>query len=125
MTEHISATDKIELTYKQSIFTIEFVGLHFENPEANQYKYKLEGSDNDWTYTDATARSASYRNLEGGRYVFKVMSANSDGIWNENPTVLTIRIIPPFWKTKWFLFLIYLTDSRHDSIGCQNQDILS
>jgi hypothetical protein len=108
LTRDISATDKIELTYKQSIFTIEFVGLHFENPEANQYKYKLEGSDNDWTYTDATARSASYRNLAGGRYVFKVMSANSDGIWNENPTVLNIRIIPPFWKTKWFIFLIYL-----------------
>jgi ligand-binding sensor domain-containing protein len=107
LTHHISATNKIELSYKQSIFTIEFVGLHFENPEANQYKYKLEGSDNDWTYTDAANRSASYRNLPGGRYVFKVMSANSDGIWNEKPTVLNIRIIPPFWKTNWFIFLIY------------------
>jgi ligand-binding sensor domain-containing protein len=108
LTNHISETDKIELSYKQSAFTIEFVGLHFENSEANQYKFKLEGSDNDWTYTDATSRSASYRNLPGGRYVFKVMSANSDGIWNENPTVLSIRIIPPFWKTIWFLILFYL-----------------
>jgi ligand-binding sensor domain-containing protein len=108
LTRHISETEKIDLSYKQSSFTIEFAGLHFENPEANQYKYKLDGSDLDWTYTDASARSASYRNLPGGRYVFKVMSANSDGIWNESPTVLSIRIIPPFWKTNWFIFLVYL-----------------
>ncbi len=108
LAENISFTDKIELTYKQSSFTIEFAGMHFEYPEANQYKYKLDGYDTDWTFTDAASRSANYRNLEGGRYVFKVMSANSDGIWNEKPTELQIRIIPPFWKTIWFTILVYL-----------------
>lgn len=100
--------EPIELSYKQSVFTIEFAGLHFENPEANQYKYMLEGFDNGWTETDASARYATYTNLDGGNYKFKVLSSNSDGVWNETPITLPITIVPPFWKTNWFRSLIIL-----------------
>jgi ligand-binding sensor domain-containing protein len=112
LNENISTIDKIELSYKHSVFALEFAGLHFENSEANLYKYKLEGFDFDWTYTDASERYANYTNLDGGDYIFKVYSANSDGIWNAIPTMLKIRIVPPFWKTAWFKFIICLL------IGC-------
>jgi ligand-binding sensor domain-containing protein len=100
--------EPIELSYKHSVFTLEFAGLHFENPEANQYKYMLEGFDTEWTETDASARYATYTNLDGGNYNFKVLSSNSDGIWNETPIVLPITIVPPFWKTNWFKAFVIL-----------------
>ena len=49
----ISYTTDIELTYKQNIFSFEFAALHYILPEKIQYKYKLEGFNNDWIYTDA------------------------------------------------------------------------
>jgi hypothetical protein len=49
-------------------------------PEKNQYAFKLEGFDEDWTFTDQ--RSATYTNLSPGSYSFRVKVANSDGIWN-------------------------------------------
>ena len=43
----------------------------------------------------------------------KVKSSNNDGLWNENPTELTINIIPPFWRTNWAnaLYLLMLFGS--------------
>ena len=93
---------RIELSHKDYFFTIEFAALDFTIPPENQYKYKLENFDNEWI--DATnSRSATYTNLDPGTYVFKVKGSNNDKIWNETPTEITIKIIPPFYGTKWFL----------------------
>jgi signal transduction histidine kinase/ligand-binding sensor domain-containing protein/CheY-like chemotaxis protein len=95
---------QIELTRKDYFFTIEFAALDFTIPPENQYKYKLENFDDEWI--DATnSRSATYTNLDPGTYIFKVKGSNNDKIWNEIPTEITIKVIPPFYKTKWFLIL--------------------
>lgn len=54
-----------------------------------------EGFDHDWNYV-GTRRFASYSNLPPGRYTFRVKASNSDGLWNEAATSLSIRIVPPF-----------------------------
>lgn len=102
----ISTAEKLELTYKHFIFTIEFAALHYSDPERNQLAYKLEGFDKEWNYIEGSKGSATYSNLNGGEYIFKVKSANYDGIWNDTPAELKIKIIPPFWKTIWFYIVI-------------------
>jgi signal transduction histidine kinase len=70
----------------------------------NQFAYKLEGFNDDWV--DAgTRRSATYTNLAPGEYTFRVKAANSDGVWNEEGTTLTIIVEPPLWGTWWFRLL--------------------
>jgi signal transduction histidine kinase len=37
-----------------------------------------------------------------------VIAANSDGVWNTEGATLSIVVIPPFWRTWWFLSLSVL-----------------
>jgi len=97
----------IELSYKDDFFSFEFVALNYIFPSKNQYSYKLEGFDKGWTPA-ALRRYASYTNLSGGDYIFKVRGANNDGLWNEEGAMIHIRVIPPFWKTKLFYTLCIL-----------------
>ena len=107
LTKPVTETQEITLHHKHNVFTIEFTGLHYEYPEKNKYAYMLENFDKTWQYTDATRREATYTNLDGGKYIFKVKAANSDGVWSEKPVELVINIIPPFTRTIAFKFLIF------------------
>src|SRR5690606_12329234 len=60
----------------------------------------------EWTTTEASQRKVTYTNLDPGAYVFRVKAANNDGIWNEHPTELHIKVLPPFWKSP-AAFVIY------------------
>ena len=83
----------------EKAFSLEFSALHFANPQGNKYKYKLEGINKQWIFTDASTRSASYSYLPAGTYQFKVYAANSDGLWCDTPATLRIVILPPWWAT--------------------------
>lgn len=91
----------LDLSWKQNFFSFDFVALDYQMPGKNKYSYKLEGVDEDWSPA-GSQRYASYTELSGGNYVFRVRAANSDGVWNDEGVTLYIRINPPFWKTKWF-----------------------
>jgi sigma-B regulation protein RsbU (phosphoserine phosphatase) len=69
----------------------------------------MEGLNDDWIYTDAWRRFASFTTLSPGQYVFRVTGSNSDGIWNEQGTAIRITITPPFWQTWWFRVLAIVT----------------
>jgi diguanylate cyclase (GGDEF)-like protein len=86
-----------ELGYKEDLITFEFVGLDFTAPEKNQYRYKLEGFDKDWTGPVSFTR-ATYTSLPAGNYNFRVMGANNDGVWSERGGALAFQVIPPPWK---------------------------
>ncbi|MCP4396116.1 MAG: hypothetical protein GY801_02230, partial [bacterium] len=97
----ISEAEQIVLSHKDRIFSFEFAALDYTNPEKNRYAYMMEGFDPDWT--DAgTRRTATYTNLPAGRYIFRVKGSNSDGVWNDTGTSITLIVIPPFWQKMWF-----------------------
>lgn len=97
----ISFTDKIELSYKDKIFSFEFAALSYTFPEKNQYSYKMEGLEAEWNNA-ATRNYASYMNMPPGEYTFRVRGSNNDGVWNNKGVSLFIKIKPPFWKAIWF-----------------------
>ena len=99
---------KIILSHDENFISFEFAALDYTNPEDNHYAYKLEGLEKDWQYVDAKLRIASYTNLSPGQYKFIVKGSNSDRIWNKNGTSVIITILPPFWKTWWFISLCIL-----------------
>ena len=105
--KHISETDQIKLSYKESVLTFEFAALNYILPEKNQYAYKLEGFEKMWNYV-GSKHSATYTNLDPGEYVFRVKASNNDGTWNEEGASLKLIITPPFWLTWWFRSLCVL-----------------
>ena len=90
-------TDKIVLKYKENSFTIDFVALNYFFPAKNKYAYTLEGFSDKWIVTEGRENFATFSNIQNGNYTFKVKGTNSDGIWNETPKTLVIRVLPPFW----------------------------
>ncbi len=95
----------IELKYKDNSFTVNFIGLHYVDPQKNQYAYQLEGFQKDWTYSGNSSR-VNFSQLPPGNYTFRVKAANSDGVYNTAGDMFTIVINPPFYKTIWFYLLI-------------------
>ena len=86
---------------------IRYAGLSFIQPAKMKYKYKLEGFDTDWIEA-GTRHRAFYTNLPPGEYVFQVIAANADGVWNEQGATLKFRALASFWRTRWFYGLCFL-----------------
>lgn len=103
----INYLPSIELSHLENIFTIEFVGLHFSNPEENSYQYRLIGLSEQWT-SPSKDNFATFTNLSEGTYQLEVKAANSNGIWNNEPVSLTIIITPPWWKASWFVTILLI-----------------
>lgn len=101
----ISVAEDVSLSYDESVFSFEFAGLEFTNPQENLYAYMMEGFDKGWVFS-GKRREARYTNLDPGEYVFRVKGSNSDGVWSESGTSIRVTIIPPFWRTGWFIGLM-------------------
>jgi signal transduction histidine kinase/ligand-binding sensor domain-containing protein/CheY-like chemotaxis protein len=99
--KNINAMDKMELSHKKSNFIIYFAALNYLKPEKNEYQYILEGYDKDWINC-GNRRSASYTNLNPGKYIFKVKGSNNDGCWNKTAKTIAIRIHPPWYGALFF-----------------------
>jgi ligand-binding sensor domain-containing protein/predicted transcriptional regulator len=95
---HINFTDHFQLRHNQSVFTLEFAAIDYNSPKKNLYRYKMEGFDDKWI--EAGNRNfVTYTNLDPGKYTFLLQGSNSDGVWNETPRKISIRIRPPWYKT--------------------------
>jgi streptogramin lyase len=102
--ESITHLRELSLSYRESVISFEFASLDFSNPHKNLYAYKMVHFDEDWNYV-GTQNTATYTNLDPGEYTLLVRGSNADGIWNPTETALKITIVPPFWRTSWFLIL--------------------
>lgn len=100
LSEDISETGKITLQPDQTSFGLLFTVPNFLSAQHNTFAYRLEGFDNDWNYTE-DRHMISYSNLKPGKYTFFVKAANSDGKWNNDPTILEIEVLPYWWETVW------------------------
>ena len=83
---------------------IRYSGLSFVAPELVRFKYQLEGLDRNWLPV-TSERVARYTHLPAGRYRFRVIASNNDGVWNETGAALAFSVIPPWWRTAWFTTL--------------------
>ena len=106
LSKSLLATQNINLTWWDKTISIEFAALDYTKPASIKYKYKLNGFDDQWIYTNAKVRVASYSNLPAGNYLFEVYATNSDGVWGDTPATLTIDVLPPWWLTIQFKLLV-------------------
>lgn len=83
---------------------INYSALSFIKSNQIRFRYQLEGLDHHWI--DAgTRRIAFYSHVPPGQYTFRVIAANSDGVWNQEGTRLQLVVVPPFYQSWWFTAL--------------------
>ncbi|MGB0882710.1 MAG: adenylate/guanylate cyclase domain-containing protein [Vicingaceae bacterium] len=105
--KHISELDELVLEYKQNVISFEFAAIHYSYPLKNEHQYMLENFDEDWVKV-GNNRRANYTNLDPGEYTFKVKVANSDGVWSDEVAQIKVVVTPPFWRTIWFIIIVYI-----------------
>ncbi|MCP4405066.1 MAG: response regulator [bacterium] len=103
--QNLASPAPIELSYRDVMFSFEFAALDYAYPAHNQYHYTLEGFDKEWMDI-GTKHRATFTNLPGGDYVFKVKGANSRGVWSPEELVIPIHITAPPWK-RWWAYCLY------------------
>ncbi len=108
LNKSISLTKEVTLSYSQNVFSFEFAALDYTSPNKNRYAYMMDGFDKDWIYS-GNRRYVTYTNLDPGKYTFKVKGSNNDGIWNPEGASIVIQILPPLWRTWWFIVLAVFT----------------
>jgi signal transduction histidine kinase/ligand-binding sensor domain-containing protein len=86
---------------------IDYVGLSFVAPQKVRFRYRLDGRDTAWQEPNSR-RQAFYNDLRPGRYRFRVVASNNDGVWNEAGASLEIVIAPAWYQTRAFLTLSIL-----------------
>ncbi|MFQ5585092.1 MAG: triple tyrosine motif-containing protein, partial [Calditrichia bacterium] len=101
----ITVKKRIELSYQDNFFSLEFSALDFREPEKNRYAYRLEGFNDNWIYS-GTRRYVTFSHLDPGKYIFRVRASNGANIWNKKGASLSIIILPPYWMTFWFRLLV-------------------
>ncbi|MGA9989588.1 MAG: two-component regulator propeller domain-containing protein, partial [Terriglobales bacterium] len=99
--KEFTATDNLRLPPNPRDLQIDYTSPTFTIPQKVKFRYRLDGYDRDWK--DAgTRRQAFYTDLPPGRYSFRVIACNSDGVWNDSAAKLDFYVAPAYYQTNWF-----------------------
>ena len=99
---------QLQFNHRQNFLTIQFTVNNFSKEANNTFSYRLKGLNDEWTIP-ATGNIATFTSLPPGHYTFELRSANSDGIRSSQIKTLPVTILPPWWKTWWFIALALIT----------------
>jgi ligand-binding sensor domain-containing protein len=97
--------NQISINHQVQTLNINFVGLSYNKSSKNQYQYTLDNYLNNWV-DNGTNRTVTFQRLEPDNYNFHFRASNNDGIWNNNPYSIEIRVKPPIWQT-WYAYTFY------------------
>jgi len=97
---------KLDLNSEQRQITVDFLGLGATLGERVKYEYRF--GELDWTAT--TERTVNFANLAAGDYRFEVRAQTADGIYSQQPALVSFKIAAPIWQKWWFITaLLFLT----------------
>lgn len=92
-------TTQKEFAAHRNHLTFRYLGRWYINPEAVQYKVKLEGYDREWSLSNNTA--VTYPRLAPGHYTFKVMAGVHHRFLPRHMQSYAFTICPP-WYVRWY-----------------------
>jgi ligand-binding sensor domain-containing protein/tRNA A-37 threonylcarbamoyl transferase component Bud32 len=102
-----SPAQLLQLAAGSKRFEFKYTALSFIRSDKIAFKYKLEGYDKEWTEA-GNRREAFYNDLRPGRYNFRVIAANADGVWNLAGASFAFFLRPFVYQTWWFMVLAAL-----------------
>jgi signal transduction histidine kinase/ligand-binding sensor domain-containing protein len=99
--KEIKATPNLKIPPNPRDLELDYTSPSFSIPQKVNFRYRLDNYDRDWR--DAgTRRQAFYTALPPGKYSFRVIAANSDGVWNDQAAKLDFSVTPAYYQTNWF-----------------------
>jgi signal transduction histidine kinase/CheY-like chemotaxis protein len=101
---HVQARGALDLAPGRGELEFHYTGLDFRSPRDIQFRYRLEGFDQEWKEAFGW-RAAFYTNVPPGHYVFHVIARNKDGEWSDAGASLPVRIRPHYYQAWWFYAL--------------------
>lgn len=109
---HMTADDQSMNIFEEDIicepgtsrYRFDFSVLSYTSPDRNQFKYKLEGFDSDWSSSTYDG-TVEYTNLAPGNYTLRVIGTNDGYLWNTDGDSLSFTVQPFYYETTWFLLL--------------------
>jgi signal transduction histidine kinase/ligand-binding sensor domain-containing protein len=99
--EPVNLNDAVRIQPGRENLEIAYTAPSLTNSSQIKFKYKLENLDQEWVEAGAR-RTAYYSHLPPGNYTFRVIAANSDGVWNTNGRSLAVIVLPRVYQTWWF-----------------------
>ncbi len=88
-------------------FEFRFTGLSFDGPKKVRFKVMLEGYDKEWD--DVKYRRAAYYSyLPPGEYTFRVIAANSDGVWSNESASFPFVVQAHYYQTNIFYLTVVI-----------------
>ncbi len=103
LTSALNESSRIELKNSQNTFTIKFAAGNYNQGERLQFKYWMEGLDNDWRNGDALLHGVTFTNLRSKEYTLHVKAASASGGVSNQERTLVIVIDRPWWLSTWML----------------------
>ena len=97
----VNMSDSLRLSGPHRRIIFNYAAISLSIPERVRYKYKLDSVDEAWS-NPVTTREVTYNNLSSGKYRFRLMATNSEGVWNSSELDLPVEIAPQYWQTWWF-----------------------
>ena len=104
---NISFAKQIFIDYFQNSITFSYQAISLTEANNIEYAYKLDGFDKNWMNA-GKERSASYTNLNPGKYTFRVKGRYENGEWSSDETTIQLNVHPAWWMTIWFKILVGL-----------------
>jgi signal transduction histidine kinase/CheY-like chemotaxis protein/ligand-binding sensor domain-containing protein len=104
----VDKLDNITLKYFQNTISLELLPINVTS--GARFSWKLEGFENDWS-TPTNSRIITYTNIPSGNFTLqiKLFDSSLSNVLSER--AIAIRLIPPFWKRVWFVFLMIIVIS--------------
>lgn len=99
--ENYPAQDEVRLPALTRNLQIDYAALSYVVPKKVRYRYMLEGYDRTWQEPE-NRRQAFYSDLRPGKYRFRVIASNNDGVWNKSGATLNFELLPMFYQTGRF-----------------------
>lgn len=96
----------ITLPFDKATLSLDFIALEYSANDNIQFAYYLDEWDKDWNIVNNSS-IANYSRLHEGNYTFYVKVLNAEGIWSGEQKLLSIKVLPPWYRT-WWAYLIYL-----------------
>jgi len=99
----VDSLQNINLNYSQNTISLELISIGMQS--GSKFSWKLDGFDKDWSSPSGN-RIITYTNIPSGKFELKIRMYDSSLSNIIAERSITIKLIPPFWRTGWFWMLI-------------------
>ena len=104
ITQPLEKSQRLEFSYLDNTFTLEFSLLNYSNADNVFYEYRINGAK-EWSRTFAGRNRIPFTHLHSGTYILEVRAYDS-GTYTESQ-VYHIIVRAPWYKSSW-AYLIYI-----------------